>query len=64
MSSFIYIANNQLVPVAERPISAHPGLNILFNFLYLPSYVLLTVTFYVIITESRSKDTTVFYELE
>ena len=50
-----------LVPVPENPISANPGLKILFHLLYLPSYALLIrVTFYVIITESRSKNTAVF----
>ena len=49
-----------LVPVPENPISANSGLNILFNLLYLPSYALLRVTFYVVITESRSKNTAVF----
>ena len=49
------------VPVPENPISANPGLKILFHLLYLPSYALLIrVTFYVIITESRSKNTAVF----
>ena len=46
-----------LVPVPENPISANPGLKILFHLLYLPSYALLRVTFYVVITESRSKNT-------
>ena len=49
-----------LVPVPENPISANPGLKILFHLLYLPSYALLRVTFYVVITESRSKNTGVF----
>ena len=49
-----------LVPVPENPISANPGLKILFHLLYLPSYALLRVTFYVIITDSRSKNTAVF----
>ena len=34
--------------VPERPVSANPGL-VLVHFLYLPSYALLRVTFYVII---------------
>ena len=46
------------VLVPENPIS--PRLKILFHLLYLPSYALLRVTFYVIITESRSKNTAVF----
>ena len=49
-----------LVPVPENLISANPGLKILFHVLYLPSYALLRVTFYVIIAESRSKNTAVF----
>ena len=49
-----------LVPVPENPISANPGLIILFHLLYLRSYELLRVTFYVIITESRSTITAVF----
>ena len=49
-----------LVAVPENPISANSGLNILFHLLYLPSYALLRVTFYVVITESRSKNTAVF----
>ena len=49
-----------LVPVPENPISAHPGLKILFHLLYLPSFALLRVTCYVIITEYRSKNTAVF----
>ena len=48
------------VPVPENPISAKPGLKILFHLLYLPSYALLRVTFYVIITESRGNNTAVF----
>ena len=53
-----------LVPVPE---SANPGLKkLLFHVLYLRSYALLRVTsaLYVIIIESRSKDTTVFHKLE
>ena len=51
-----------LAPVPERPISANPGLKILFQFcIYLNSYALLRATFCAIITESRSKGTTVFY---
>ena len=58
-------AFNHLAPVPERPISANPGLKILFYFnLYLPSYALSRVQFYAIITESRSKDTKVFCKLE
>ena len=53
-----------LAPVPERPISTNPGLKILFRLLYLLSYALLRVTLYVIMTESRSKDTTVFCKLE
>ena len=49
-----------LVSVPENPISANPGLKILFHLLYLASYALLRVTFYVVITESRSKNTAVF----
>ena len=45
--------------VPERPIRANPGIKILFHLLYLPSYALLRVTFYVIITESRSKDNSI-----
>ena len=60
----VWGTGNNWVPVPERPISANPGLKIVFNFFYLPSYALLRVTFYVIITESGSKDTTVFYKLE
>ena len=48
------------VLVPENPISGNPRLKILFHLLYLPSYALLRVTFYVIITESRSKNTAVF----
>ena len=53
--------------VPERPISANPGLKILFHFcIYLYSYALLRETFCAIITESRSRDshTTVFCKLE
>ena len=52
-----------LGPVPERPISANPGL-VLFDFLYLPSYALLRVTFCVIISFFQSKGTTVFCKLE
>ena len=40
--------------VPERPVSANPGL-VLVHFLYLPSYALLRVTFYVIIFFSEIK---------
>lgn len=53
-----------LVPVPE---SANPGSKkLLFHVLYLRSYALLRVTstLYVIVIESRSKDTTVFHKLE
>ena len=51
--------------VPDRPISSNPGLQILFHLLYLSSHALLRVTFYmyVMITESWSKDTTVFCTL-
>ena len=60
-----YRSVRALAPVPE---SANPGLKkLLFHVLYLRSYALLRVTFYIvcfIIIESRSKDTTVFYKLE
>ena len=46
-------------PVPERPISANPGLNFLSHFLYLPPY-----TFCVIITVSKSEESTAFCKLE
>ena len=51
-------------PVPERPITANPGLKILFHFLYLPSYESLRVTFCVIIIISQSKGSTVCSKLE
>ena len=51
-------------PLPERPISANPGLKFCPTFLYLPSYVLLRVTFCVIITISRSKGSTACCKLE
>ena len=50
-------------PVPERPIRANPGL-VLLRCYILPLYVLLRVTFCVIIIESRSKDSTIFCKLE
>ena len=44
-------------PVPERPISFNPGLKFC-SVLYLHSYALLRVTFCVISTVSRSKDST------
>ena len=46
--------------VPERPISTKTRIRILLHFLHLLSYTLLRVTICVIITVSRSKDTTVF----
>ena len=47
-------------PVPGRQISADPGSKFSFHFNILPSYVLLRVTFCVIITVSRSKGSTYF----
>ena len=54
---------NCRTPVPERPISAYQGL-IFVPFFYLPFFVLLKVTFCVIITVSQSKGSTVFCKLE
>ena len=51
-------------PVPERQISANPGSKFLFHFCILPSYVLLRVTFCVIITVSRGKGSTVCCKLQ
>ena len=51
---------NSLGPVHERLISANPGLKLHSVFCILPFYVLLRLTFCVIITVSRSKGSTVF----
>ena len=48
-----------LGPVPERLISANPGLKFCSTF-YLLAYTLLGVTFFVIITVSQSKGSTVF----
>ena len=53
-----------LGPVSERPNSANPGFKIWFHFLYIPSYVLLRVTFCIINSFFRSQGTTVFCKLE
>ena len=50
--------------VPERPIRANPRSKILFRFCILPSYVLLRVSFYDIITVSWSKSSTVLCKLE
>ena len=51
-------------PVPERSNGVKSRIKILFRFCILHSYVLLRVTFCVIVTVSRSKGSTVFCNVE
>ena len=53
-----------LGPVPKRLIRANLGLKFRSLFLYLPSFALLIVTFYVVITVSQNKGSRVFWKFE